>query len=286
MHRILNCHVQVLLRQAMLLALVMVIAGCATITYKDLIPQAVVLPTGNQQLSGTVNVQSMIIPQFVEGGQALPSGRVKMLLEHFVNNGMLKEALVEAIAKNNLFTRVEQGKADYVLDVWVEKATNHTPTMGMGEYTADFSSIWRLTRVSDGKVLVCDFVDGHGSIKSGMAPMRRSLIAALRDVIQNGLLALSDRSKEHLSALSIAGIRSSMGPAVPEGVNIWAGNVRQNWSKLRMGLTIDEVETIIGPVKTSGAIVKQYTKGYTEEYDAGIYTLVFINGKLSRWELR
>jgi hypothetical protein len=270
----------------MLLVIIVVITGCASITYKDLVPQPAVLPPGNQQPGGTVNVQSMIIPEYVEGGQALPSGRVKMPLRNFVSNDMLKEALEEAVAANNLFARVERGNADYVLDVWVEKAENHSPTMGFGEFTADFSSIWRLTRVGDGKVLVCDFVDGHGSIKSGMAPLRHSIIAGMRDMIWNGLLVLSDRSKEHLAAMPAAGIRKSMGPAVPEGLTGWAEDVKKNWSKIHMGMTMEEVESCIGPVKTSGALVKYYTKGYTQAYETGIYTLVFISGKLSRWELR
>ena len=216
----------------------------------------------------------------------MPSGRLTLLLEKYVDNGMLEKALEDSVANSSLFTRVEQKNPDYVLDVWVEEAKNYTPTMGIGNFTADFSSIWRLTRVSDGKIFVCDFVNGHGVIKSGMRPMQRSLFAGLQDVIQNGLLVLSDTSKEHFGARSVAGIRPSMGPAVPEGLTPWADNVKKNWSKLRMGLTLEEVESFIGPVKTSGAMLKAYAKDYTQAYDTGLYTIVFLNGKLSRWELR
>lgn len=271
----------------LILIIVTAMSGCASLTHKDLIPQQSVNSSrSNPQFNGTANVHSIIIPEFIEGGQALPSGRLTLLLKRYVDNDMLEKALEESVAKSGLFTRVEQKNADYVLDVWVEEAKNYTPTMGIGYFTADFSSIWRLTRVNDGKVFVCDFVNGHGVIKSGMRPMQRSLFAGLQDMIQNGLLVLSDTSKEHFGARSVAGIRPSMGPAVPEGFTPWADNIKKNWSKLRMGLTLEEVESFIGPVKTGGAMVRAYAKDYTQEYDTGLFTIVFLNGKLSRWELR
>ena len=271
----------------LMLIIVTAMTGCAALTHKDLVPQQSVNSSrSNPQFNGTANVHSIIIPEFIEGGQALPSGRLTLLLKRYVDNDMLEKALEESVANSGLFTRVEQKNADYVLDVWVEEAKNYTPTMGIGYFTADFSSIWRLTRVSDGKVFVCDFVNGHAVIKKGMRPMQRSLFAGLQVMIQNGLLVLSDTSKEHFGARSVAGIRPSMGPAVPEGFAPWADNVKKNWSKLRMGLTLEEVESFIGPVKTSGAMVRAYAKDYTQEYDTGLYTIVFLNGKLSRWELR
>jgi len=269
-----------------LLTAILALGGCVSApTYKDLVPQSIP-PATSQRLGGTVDAQSMIIPRYVEGGQALPSGRLTLLLDGFVTNDMLKPALGEAVTKSNLFAGVNQGNADYVLDVWVENMKNHTPTMGMGEYTADAVSIWRLMRTSDGKVLFCDFVNGHGLITSGMAPLRRSLFAALRNMVENGIAALSDRSTEHFGARSTAGLRKSMGNAVPEGYAEWSATVKQNWPKLRMGLTFTEVEACIGPVKTSGALVKTYSQGYTEEYETSLYTVVFLNGKLSRWEVR
>lgn len=271
----------------LMLIIVATTTGCAALTHKDLVPQqSVNSRQSNLQFNGTANVHSIIIPEFIEGGQALPSGRLTLLLRRYVDNDMLEKALEESVANSGLFALVEQKNADYVLDVWVEGAKNYTPTMGIGHFTADFSSIWRLTRVRDGKVLVCDFVNGHGIIKSGMRPMQRSLFAGLQDMIQNGLLVLSDSTKEHLAAKPLAGIRPSMGTAVPEGLTQWADNIKTNWSKLRMGLTLEEVESIVGPVKTSGALVSSYRKDYTQEYDTGLYTIVFLNGKLSRWELR
>jgi hypothetical protein len=271
----------------LMMIIVTAMTGCAALTHKDLVPQQPVNSSrSNPQFNGSANVHSIIIPEFIEGGQALPSGRLTLPLKRYVDNDMLEKALEESVANSSLFTRVEQKNADYVLDVWVEEAKNYTPTMGLGHFTADFSSIWRLTRVRDGKVLICDFVNGHGIIKSGMRPMQRSLFAGLQDMIQNGLLVLSDSAKEHFGARSVARIRPSMGPAVPEGLTPWADNIKKNWSKLRMGLTLEEVESFIGPVKTSGALVSFYRKDYTQEYDTGLYTIVFLNGKLSRWELR
>lgn len=263
------------------------LAGCSALTHKDLMPEqpAGAVRTG-PLFDGTVSAHSMMIPEFIEGGQALPSGRLTLRLKNYVDNDTLGKGLSESVANSSLFTRVAPKNADYVLDVWVEEAKNYTPTMGIGHFTADFSSIWRLTRVRDGKVLVCDYVKGQGIIKSGMRPMQRSLFAGLQDMIQNGLLILSDASKEHAAASAIARIRPSMGAAVPEGLTQWSDNVKNHWPKLRMGLTLEEVERVIGPVKTSGALVRYYSQGYTQEFDTGLYTVVFLNGKLSRWELR
>ena len=248
--------------------------SCAGPTYKELVPSSPTAAPG-RNFAGTVNVQSAI---------TLSGDSIRYI--NVVTNDTLITALREAVSQRALFSLVNSGNADYVLDVWVEKLDNQAPAMGIGTYTADASSVWRLTRASDGKVILCDFVDGRGIITSGMAPRRQSLLAALRSMIENGLAALSDGSKEHLGARSLAGLRPSMGSVVPEGYAQWSANVKRNWPKLRMGLTFAEVEACIGPVKTSGALVKTYSQGYTEEYDTGLYTVVFLNGKLSRWELR
>ena len=92
------------------------------------------------------------------------------------------------------------------------------------------------------------------------APRTKSLVAALKDVIQNGMGALADTSKENLAAIHVAGIRPSMGSAVPEGLRAWEEKVKKNWSNLRKDLSLKEVENIIGPVKTSGALEKIYLK--------------------------
>ena len=213
-------------------------ASCATITSNDLIHESASAAPGNQRFEGTVNVQCLVIMGYAPLRQP----------GHWFNRFLLKEAVEKAIAKNNLFTRIEQGPADYILDIWLDKCELFIPPMGIGEYRAKMASIWRLTRVSDGKVLVCEYLGTQGSFNEpGLGPGQKSMVAALQKLIQNGLAALSDKSNPHLSAESIAGIRTSIEP--------WMNNVRLNWSKLRTGMTLDEVEKTIGPVRTNGAIL-------------------------------
>lgn len=237
-----------------LLIIIMLMTGCAS-TYKDLMPQQPVsLAQSIPHFNGTVDVHSIIKPERMgyDIGYDLPV---------YVGNAMLETALKESVAESAIFTGVEQKNADYVLDVWVDGVESYQPRLGIGDYGARVFSIWRLTRVRDGKVLICDFVDGNGLINTMVsAPRTKSLVAALNDVIQNGLRVLADTSKEHLSAMYAAGIRPSMGSAVPEGLKAWEDKVKQNWSKLRKGLSLEEVETIIGPVKTSGALERIYLK--------------------------
>jgi hypothetical protein len=266
MHRILNDRMQVLLRLAMLLALVLITAGCASITSNDLIPQSVISPPNNHRFEGSVNVQAVIYP-----------------VTPIVSADMLKDALQKSIMKHGTFIQVSQGNADYVLDVWVEKIVRELQYVGEG-YVFDTTAIWRLTRVRDGKVLVCDFVKGHGGSHAfGVSAPRLSLGAATREMIQNGLALLLDQSKPHLAAMSSAGLRPSMGPAVPEGLGPIIANIRQNWPKLTMGMNVAEVQRLLGdPVLSMGRV---NTKGATEEYTTTIFRLVFINGRLSNWEL-
>ena len=270
--------------------------GCISLTPDNFVPRSIA-PVGNdQRIDGSVNVQAYV-PEISEGKSGLfENGKMQAVREYIppesrgrvalFHGSKLKVVLEKATVQKGLFQRVEQGDADYVLDVWVVNAVHELKILGEG-YVIDMTAIWRLTRVKDGKVIFCDFVNGHGAAHAvGTNAYVLSLEAATREMIQKGLLDLSDRSTEHLAAKSVAGNRPSMGPAVPEGFAKWSGDVRQNWPKLRMGLPIDAVEAFIGPAITSGAIVKFNTKGYTQEYETSIYTLVFINGKLSRWELR
>jgi ABC-type uncharacterized transport system auxiliary subunit len=274
--------------------LIVALGGCVSLTPDDILPKSIA-PAGNDRhIDGSINVQAFV-PDISKGkvylldnGSLYDSGpeieRGRVALGNMFDSSKLRAALEKAIAQKGLFRRIEKGDADYVLDVWVIDAIRRFKAEGM---TIEMTAIWRLIRATDGKVIICDFTNGHGASHAfGANAAVQATQDAAREMIEKGLLVLSDSSKEHLSALSMAGLRSSMGPAMPEGFTQWSGNVRQNWSKLRMGLTIDEVETFIGPVETSGAIVNYYTKGYSQMYETGIYTLVFINGKLSRWELR
>jgi len=258
---------QLLLRLAILSALVTVIASCASITSNDLIPQTAISPPNNHRLEGSVNVQAVIYP-----------------VSPIVSADMLKDALQKSIVKHGTFSQVSQGNADYVLDVWVEKVVREIKYVGEG-YTFDTAAIWRLTRVRDGKVLVCDFVKGHGASHAfGVSAPRLSLGAATREMIQNGLAMLVDQSRSHLAAMSSAGLRPSMGPVVPEGLGPVIANISQNWPKLSMGMNVTEVQRLLGAVLSS-SMARINTKGATEEYSTNVYRLVFINGRLSNWEL-
>lgn len=251
----------------MLSALVTVIAGCASITSNDLIPQSIISPPNAHRLEGSVNVQAVIYP-----------------VTPIVSADMLKDALQKSIVKHGTFTQVSQGSADYVLDVWVEKIVREIKYVGEG-YAFDTAAIWRLTRVRDGKVLVCDLVKGHGASHAfGVSAPRLSLGAATREMIQNGLAMLADQSKPHLAAMLSAGLRPSMGPVVPEGLGPVVETIKQNWPKLSMGMNVTEVQKLLGPV-LSNSMARINTKGATEEYLTNIYRLVFINGRLSNWEL-
>jgi hypothetical protein len=78
-------------------------------------------------------------------------------------------------------------------------------------------------------------------------------------------------------------------------------NVKQNWSKLYTGLTIDEAEKLVGPFvkkgepdildKLSEDLISESKKAgshgtITQEYVNDLYTLVFVNGKLQSWKLQ
>lgn len=239
-----------------LLAVATLMTGCSSVPqYKALIPQQAAIPLQTTpHFAGTVEIHSIIKPERMgyDIGDDLPV---------YVVNDTLETALKESIANSAMFTRVEPKNADYVLDVWVDNIESDQPKWGVGDYGARAFSIWRLTRVRDGKVLVCDFVDGNGLINTmAAAPRTKSLEVALQDVIQNGLRILNDTTMEHLAARPVAGIRPSMGAAVPEGLIAWEEQLKKGWPNLRKGLSLAEVEKIIGPVETSGALERIYQK--------------------------
>ena len=247
-------------RSYLLLIIVILLTGCAS-TYKDLIPQqSVNLSQTNPRFNGTVEVHSIIKPERMGYDIAYD-------LPIPVDAAMLETALKESVANSGLFTKAVQKNADFVLDVWVDGVESFQPLTGIGDYAAKVFSVWRLTRVRDGKVLFCDFVDGRGLINTMVsAPRTKSLVAALKNMIQNGLRDLADTSSEHLGAKNVAGIRPSMGAAVPEGLRAWEDKVKKNWSNLRKGLSEEEVENTIGPIRTSGALERIYLKFKTWKY--------------------
>jgi hypothetical protein len=275
---ILNCRALTIL---MLSALMMIIAGCyspATSTTPDnFVPRPAAVTMNKQRLDGSVNVQAMV-PTKTDSSSYLP-----MDVSWCVDGAKLKAALEKSITQNGAFLQVEQGNADYVLDVWVDNIQDRIEFVGEG-FIFEMTSIWRLTRAKDGKILVCDFVTGHGGTH-GSPPKcyEEALSAATREMIQKGLAALSDNPENHLSALSKAELRGSMGPAMPEGLRQFAEKVKLNWSQLRTGLSIDEVDNLLG---FKMAIVDEYISEHTHRYTTGLYTLAFIDGKLSLWQLQ
>jgi hypothetical protein len=156
------------------------------------------------------------------------------------DNRMLRGALEKAVAQQRLFKGVEQGDADYLLDVWVIEAIRLFDVFGEG-MSIDTTALWRLTRVKDGKVIFCDFTRGRGASRAvGTNAYVHAMESATREMIQNGLSKLSDRST-HLAAMHIAGDWPGTGSMVPEGYR----KMRENWSKLHKGMTEQEVRQMI-----------------------------------------
>jgi hypothetical protein len=201
--------------------------GCISLNPENFLPKAIALAGNDRRIDGSVNVQAFV-PNVSKGKVAL------------FHSGELRVALEKAIAQKGLFQRIEQGDADYVLDVWVTNAKHELKTFGEG-YIIDMTSIWRLTRTRDGKAIFCDFADGHGAAHAvGSNAYVKALEASTRDMIQKGLSALSDRPTP-FAAMYIAEDWPSMGSVIPEGYK----KMRENWSKLRKGLTEKEVREMI-----------------------------------------
>jgi hypothetical protein len=96
------------------------------------------------------------------------------------------------------------------MEVWVEKIQNVLEITGDG-FVFDLMSIWRLTRVKDGKVVACEFVKGHGGARGFAArAYPPGISAATRNMVEKGLFAISDQSQSHLTAMSTAGSRAGI----------------------------------------------------------------------------
>jgi copper chaperone CopZ len=157
-----------------------------------------------QKVEGSINVRTS-----VPTGTTNPTYK-KMEVDEWVDSKKLKEAIEKSIVQYSVFSQVSQGNADYVLEVWVEKIQNILDIGGEG-FVFDLMSIWRLTRVKDGKVVACEFVKGHGGAHGFAArAYPPGISAATRNMIQKGLFAISDQSQSHLSAMSTAGSRTGI----------------------------------------------------------------------------
>jgi hypothetical protein len=157
-----------------------------------------------QKIEGTINVRTSV-PSCTTNPTYVP-----MNIDEWLDSKKLKEAIEKSIAQHSIFSQVSQGNADYVLEVWVEKIQNVLEISGEG-FIFDLMSIWRLTRVKDGKVVACEFVKGHGGSRGfASSAYPPSISAATRTMVQKGLFAIFDQSQSHLSAMSTAGNRAGI----------------------------------------------------------------------------
>jgi hypothetical protein len=189
----------------MLSLFVVFLSGCAgPTTVADLTPQSLLPNVTIQKVEGSVTVRTS-----VPSSTTNPTFK-SMDVSEWIDSKKLKEAIEKSIIEQGVFSKVSQGEGDYVLEVWVDKVQNMLEITGEG-FIFDLTSIWRLTRAKDGKVVVCEFVKGHGAAR-GFASKAYppSVSAATRNMLQKGLYAVSDQSQSHLSALSTAERRAAI----------------------------------------------------------------------------
>lgn len=201
-----HCRQSNVVLSIMWLALTIFLSGCAgPTTYVDLMPQSFSDNMQIQKMEGSINVRT-IVPSHTTN----PTYK-SMDIDEWLDSKRLKEAIEKSIEQHTIFSQVSKGNADYVLEVWVEKVQNILDIGGEG-FVFDLMSIWRLTRVKDGKVVACEFVKGHGGA-NGFASRAYppGISAATRNMVQKGLFAISDQSQSHLSAMSTAASR----PGIP-----------------------------------------------------------------------
>ncbi|MEN6317623.1 MAG: hypothetical protein ABFD82_02545 [Syntrophaceae bacterium] len=211
--------------------------GCST-TSTDLIPSNIVPSPSGCAWHGSVNVQATVLPKNYEDLGAVST---------WTDGDKFTSALRTAIARKRLFKAIEPASADYVLDVWayLTRKVEHRIMV----YEMD--TIWRLTRVKDGKVLICDFT--NASAKSGRGITRA--IEVTRETIDKGLWLLSDKSQLHMGATP-AKIRPSMGPVETEDLKI----ILENWKQLHAGMTFDEATMLLDPFMILKESMKDQTR--------------------------
>jgi hypothetical protein len=215
MSRKLNIHTSNVVPLILLSAFVIFITGCAgSTTYMDLMPQSFPGNMNIQKIEGSINVRTS-----VPTGTTNPTYK-KMDVDDWLDGKKLKEAIEKSIVQHAIFSQVSQGNADYVLDVWVDKIQNVLDIFGEG-FVFDLTSVWRLTRVNDGKVVACEFVKGHAGAR-GFASRAYppGISAATRDMMQKGLFAISDQSQSHLTAMTTAGKRASISMQVKSDLEV------------------------------------------------------------------
>jgi hypothetical protein len=179
-----NARSRTILTLAIAAAFIVAIGGCVSLNPDHFMPESIG-PAGNdRRFDGSIDVQAFV-PKISRGKVAL------------FDSDMLRVALEKAIVQKGLFQRIERGDADYVLDVGIEDATNKKIYLGEG-YVIDLSATWSLIRAKDGKAIVCDSTKGHGASHAvGTNAYVAALEAAMREMIQKGLIKLSDQSDIH-----------------------------------------------------------------------------------------
>ena len=254
--------------------------GCVSLNPEHFLPKSIAPARSDQIIDGSVNVQA-VLPDISrgmfylsdDGKEAIvpDTRRGKVATYH---SGMLRIALEKAITQKGLFQRIEQGDADYVLDVWVIEVMRLFRPLGEG-YVIDITAIWRLTRAKDGKVIVCDFVTGHGASHGlGTNAFTVSIEVATREMIRTGLSKLSDRSIS-LSVMNIAGDWPSMGPVIPDGYK----KMKENWSKLRKGLAEKDVRELITSMPTRSCTINRYFTDQIQERRQELF-IIYMDSKV------
>ncbi len=270
-----------------IIAVLFITGGCISLNPDNLLPQSITPVAKDKRFDGTVNVQAFV--------PFISRGKVNLSFNGGLS-GRVRVASEQAIAQKGLFQRIEQGDADYVLDIWITNVTREIKQLGEG-YIIDMTTIWRLIRARDGKVIVCDFANGHGAARAvGANAHVLAMEASTRDMIQKGLSALSGRATP-LAALYLVEDWPSMGSVVPEGYK----QMKENLSKLRPGLTENEVRKMIPSMSNADRREDgQFTVYKSPVYNQGVVnnalqevpvsffpfrTLIFTNNQLIQWEL-
>jgi len=190
------------------LAMLGLLGGCASpTTVADLMPEASTSRVAAPKMPGSIAVRTS-----VPTGTTSPTYKT-MEVSEWIDSQKLKQAIEQSIARDSMFSEVRQGNADYLLEVWIDKIQNVLDIAGEG-FVFNFTSVWRLTRLQDGNVVVCEFVKGHGAARAMAArAYPPGISAATRTMIEKGLVAISDQSQSYLSAQSTAGTRPTIAAA-------------------------------------------------------------------------
>ncbi len=286
---------QDILMLAIAAAFIVTISGCFGLAPEEMVPKTITPPVNDRRIDGSINIQAFV-PYSTKGKVAM------------FESYKLKAALETAIGQYGLFRRIEQGDADYVLDVWIEDAKREMKPLGEG-YIIDVSANWRLARASDGKVIACGTTSGHGASHAlGTSAYLVAMRLAMQENIQKGLYLLAGHSTS-LPALCATDALPSMGPVDTEGFRhvLQEGEKeRESWPQVHTGMTEAEAWKILPSmakanrkhefyVDIDSATGKNlsllrvffsytYPMSYKHKGPSPFYKLKFINDKLVEWK--